>query len=112
MRQIHFIVLMFFTISKIEAQKKLYDYSFSLKCNEIIEGVIDSRLNTIIDGRYFFNEDYNKSNIYKVTINEKESYYISKQLKKKIEKVIRKEKCMAIRIEKIGTEKSVKIIRH
>ncbi|WP_026705420.1 hypothetical protein [Flavobacterium soli] len=107
----YFIILLFFIVLKITAQEKLYDYSTPLDCEVIKNGIIDSELYSIIDGRFFFNENYDKSNIYKVTINEKKVYYISKNLKKRIKKIIRKEKCNFIKIEKNGTERNIKIIR-
>jgi hypothetical protein len=101
----------FFLMLNARCQSKLYNFSDPIYCDDIKKGINDPNLYKIIDGRLFFKEEYDKNLIYKVTVDNDKSYYISKELKDKITQTIADEKCQNIIIEKNPANKGLKIVR-
>lgn len=100
-----YLVIVLFGFTCHAQNVKVYDYSSSLTCQEINEGITDTELYKTLDGRIIFREEYDKSKMFKVTINDGKFFFVSKRLKKEILKVLKKEKCVGIKIEKIPVVK-------
>lgn len=89
----------------VSEDNKFYRYFEKLTCTKLNYGIIDAELYRIADGRIIFKEEYDKSKMFKVTLNDGKFFYVSKRLKKDILKVLKKEKCVGIKIEKIPVVK-------
>lgn len=101
-----YLVIVLFGFTCHAQNVKVYDCSSSLTCQEINEEITDTELFKNVDGRIIFKEEYDKSKIFKVTVNDGKFFYVSKRLKKDILKVLKKEKCVGVKIEKIPTFKT------
>lgn len=90
----------------VSENRKLYKYYEPLNCIKLNYGILDAELYEITEGRVFFKENYDKSKMYKITVANGKSYFVSKRVKKNIQNVIKKENCYGIKIEKISSSKT------
>lgn len=85
----------------LSEDNKFYRCFEPLTCTKLNSGIIDAELYEIVDGRIIFKEKYYKSKMYKITVANGKSYFVSKKVKRNIQNVIKKENCYGIKIEKV-----------
>jgi len=82
-----------------------------ISCDRIRKGIIDTHLYTIRDGKLVVVDARKMFSAYKVIINEKNFYYVSKPLMKKIRRFVRRNRCEGVIIQSLANDSNHKIIR-
>ena len=76
-------------------------------CEKIEKGVVDSKLYKDVQGKLFLEINDFKGKVFKISnTNTKKIYYVSRKLKKRIRKSIKKNKCNSIRISYLDKMKN------
>ncbi len=90
------IIILFLSFNLFSQEEKFF------KCDEIKSNLIDDKLFDILpNGKLIARPDRYINNIYKVVIDEKGFYYVTKSTMKKIKKSIKKNKCDGVEIKEI-----------
>ncbi|WP_320813959.1 hypothetical protein [Flavobacterium sp.] len=102
------IIILFLSFNLFSQEENFF------KCDKIKTQIIDKKLfDSLSNGKLIARFDRYINNIYKVVIDEKELYYVTKSTMKKIKRSIKKYKCEGVVIKKIDKldETGIKIIR-
>lgn len=88
--------------------KELYNYDTPLDCEKIYQGVYDNKLYMYFNNKIYIKpEGFKTEEIYKLEVGQ-DLYYISLQLKKIVEDVLKEQNCIDIKISPVDTEENFK----
>jgi len=102
------IFLLLVSYPAFSQQKILYNYDTPLSCEKLYQGVYDNKLYMYLNNKVYIKpEGFKTEEIYKLEVGQ-DLYYISLQLKKIVENVLKEQNCINIKISPVDTVESFK----